>query len=324
MRLEVRHLEVLLAIEACGSISGAARKLGVDQPHLTRQLRRIEQRLDISVFLRTARGVIPTDAGLRVLALARTALGIIDDLAVDPDDDMFSNCSRLTLRVLYHGVPAVAILDELGTTHPDLQVRFSTAAPREAFDQLRAGTADVFLGIWLPHVDWPDAGALAATEILADPTYVYLAADHPLADTTELNLADLATENWISGVSEDGTQMVGRECRLVGGFDPCIGHRVGDETAVSTLLSRGRGVMLGSSVAAPRPGVVGRPYRGSSPARWMQVHTPGQVDRDLVADLATLLRRLHDRWSESMRRHVLPGGNSSTGTQNRGPVEVRL
>jgi DNA-binding transcriptional LysR family regulator len=301
VRLEVRHLEVLLAIEGCGSISGAARKLGVDQPHVTRQLRRIEQRLGVAIFIRTARGVTPTEAGLRVLALARRALAIIEDLSL-PDGSDLSGRSGASLRVLYYGLPAIAILDDLSAQQADLQVRFSTSTPRDAFEQLQAGTADVFLGIWLPHVEWPSPGPLVMTEILADPTYVYLASDHHLAERAELHLADLAAENWITGVTEDGSAMVAHECRLVGGFEPRVSHRIGDESTVSTLLSRGRGVMLGSSVAASHGGVVGIPYRGSSPARWMQVYAPGRLDRDLVATVATLLRRRHEEWSAALRR----------------------
>lgn|GEM_PF-1963711 len=305
MRLEVRHLEVLLAIEECSSISGAARKLGVDQPHVTRQLRRIEQRLDVAVFLRTTRGVTPTAAGQRVLSLAKRALGVIDELAT-PEQSSGPSSQRETLRILYYGLPAIAILDDLGAVYPELQVRFSTTTPAEAYDKLQAGTADIFLGIWLPHVEWPKPGLLAAVQILADPTYVHLAAHHRLAPRAELRLADLADENWITGVDPDSATMVSEECRLVGGFDSVLGHHVGDEATVSTLLSRGQGVVLGSSVAARRPGVVGRPYFGSSPARWMQVYSPGRVDRDLVAAIAGLLRSRHTAWTAALREDPPP------------------
>ncbi len=300
MRLEVRHLEVLLAIEEAGSISGAARRLGIDQPHVTRQLRRIEQRLETEVFARTTKGVRPTAAGLRVLALARQALGVIDDLA-SADAAQSPEQTRRLLRILYYGIPAITVLDDLSGRFPDLRVEFSTTTPADAYDQLRAGTADVFLGVWLPHVDWPVPTQLATVEILADPTHVYLAADHPRAGDTDLRLADLASEGWITGVDADSWTMVSEECRLVGGFDPRLSHRVGDEAAIAALLSRGQGVMLGSSVAARRRGVVGHPYQGSSPARWMQVYPPGRVDREVVAALAELLRGRYAAWSERMR-----------------------
>lgn len=300
MRLEVRHLEVLLAIEEAGSISGAARRLGIDQPHVTRQLRRIEQRLGAEVFIRTTKGVRATATGLRVLALARQALGVIDDL-VAAESGQSTEQARRVLRILYYGIPAITVLDDLGSRFPDLRVEFSTTTPADAYEQLRAGTADVFLGVWLPHVDWPLPAQLATVEILADPTHVYMAADHPRAGDPELKLSDLADEGWITGVDADSWTMVSEECRLVGGFDPRRSHRVGDEAAIAALLSRGQGVMLGSSVAARRRGVVAHAYQGSSPARWMQVYPPGRVEREVVAALAELLRGRFAAWTERLR-----------------------
>lgn len=322
MRLEVRHLEVLLAIEEAGSISGAARRLGIDQPHVTRQLRRIEQRLGAEVFVRTTKGVHPTAAGLRVLTLARQALGMIDDLTAAPARPTPEHTRRL-LRILYYGIPAISVLDDLGDRFPDLRVEFSTTTPADAYEHLRAGTADVFLGVWLPHVDWPAPDQLATVEILADPTHVYLAADHPHARNPALRLSDLAGEGWITGVDADSWTMVSQECRLVGGFDPRLSHRVGDEASIAALLSRGQGAMLGSSVAPRRRGVVGHPYQGSSPARWMQVYPPGRVDREVVAALAELLRSRYATWSERLRGTGPPGGRqASAGDPGGGSSHV--
>jgi DNA-binding transcriptional LysR family regulator len=216
VRLEIRHLEVLLAVAECGSISGAARKLGVDQPHISRQLRRIEQRLSTTVFVRSARGVTLTPPGMRVVALARRALGVLDELACPAG----RGAGLDVLRVLYHGLPAIAILDGLGAAYPGLQAQLRTTTPAGAFAELRAGRAEVFLGVWLPHVAWPAAEPVAAVNVLTDPTYVHLAADHPLAAQPELRLADLADEPWIAGTDDDSCTMVTQECRLVGGFEP--------------------------------------------------------------------------------------------------------
>lgn len=303
MRLDIRHLEVLLAIAECGSISGAARNLGVDQPHISRQLRRIEQRLEISVFVRSARGVTATAPGLRVLTLARRALGVLDEL----DRSVTTGHGDLpveALRISYQGLPAIAILDVLGERYPGLQAQLRATTPAAASAELRAGRADVFLGVWLPHTRWPDAESIALVNVLADPTQVHLAAGHPLAARPELRLSDLADEPWINGVDDDSATMLVQECRLVGGFEPRLAHRVGDESTASALLAQGRGVMLGSSVAARTPGVVRRPYRGSSPARWMQAYQPGRVHRDLVATVSEVLRDEHRARSDGRRAAV--------------------
>lgn len=52
MELEVRHLRALCAIADTGSVHKAARQLGVSQPSLTTQLRRIENFLGAALFAR--------------------------------------------------------------------------------------------------------------------------------------------------------------------------------------------------------------------------------------------------------------------------------
>src|SRR6476619_2601821 len=65
MELEVRHLRALCAIADTGSLHRAARQLGVAQPSLSTQLRRIEQELGGTLFVRARTG--PLVAEMRSL-----------------------------------------------------------------------------------------------------------------------------------------------------------------------------------------------------------------------------------------------------------------
>ncbi|NEE50516.1 LysR family transcriptional regulator, partial [Streptomyces sp. SID8455] len=71
MELEVRHLRALCAIADAGSLHQAARRLGVSQPSLTTQLRRIENSLGAELFSRERTGCRPTPLGRAVLSRAR-------------------------------------------------------------------------------------------------------------------------------------------------------------------------------------------------------------------------------------------------------------
>ncbi|WP_031051523.1 helix-turn-helix domain-containing protein, partial [Streptomyces sp. NRRL WC-3774] len=57
MDLEVRHLRAVVAIAETGSLHRAARQLGVAQPSLSTQLRRIEQALGGALFVRARSGL---------------------------------------------------------------------------------------------------------------------------------------------------------------------------------------------------------------------------------------------------------------------------
>lgn len=56
----MRHLRALCAIADTGSLHRAARTLGVSQPALTTQLRRIENALGAELFSRGRTGCRPT------------------------------------------------------------------------------------------------------------------------------------------------------------------------------------------------------------------------------------------------------------------------
>jgi hypothetical protein len=60
MRIERRHLEVVIAIAEAGSISKAAAELAIAQPALSAQLSRIERTLGGPLFERGSRGSTPT------------------------------------------------------------------------------------------------------------------------------------------------------------------------------------------------------------------------------------------------------------------------
>jgi DNA-binding transcriptional LysR family regulator len=64
-----------LAVLDAGSLLGAARKLGAQQPTLSRQIALLEVQLGTPLFERTGRGVVPTAAALRIADAAREMEG---------------------------------------------------------------------------------------------------------------------------------------------------------------------------------------------------------------------------------------------------------
>ncbi|GGU81968.1 hypothetical protein GCM10010211_54920 [Streptomyces albospinus] len=72
--MELRLLGYAVAIAEAGSISGAARRLHLTQPTLSRQLSEMERQLGIKLFVREGRGLTPTQAGQVLVRRAATVL----------------------------------------------------------------------------------------------------------------------------------------------------------------------------------------------------------------------------------------------------------
>ncbi len=81
-----------LAVAREGSLSAAARRLGLTQPTAARHVEALEQAVGADLFLRSQRGLVPTELGLSLLphaealasaaaALMRTATGRVGEIA---------------------------------------------------------------------------------------------------------------------------------------------------------------------------------------------------------------------------------------------------
>ena len=71
MDISWEDIRLFLAAAETGSMSGAARRLRIGQPTVSRRLADLEHRLGAALFRRSVEGVILTDAGERLLDPAR-------------------------------------------------------------------------------------------------------------------------------------------------------------------------------------------------------------------------------------------------------------
>ena len=81
--LDSRQLRYFREIIDNGSMSGAARNLGIAQPSLSQLVRNLEETLGVKLLIRTARGVLPTEAGVRLYHHARQIENYIETALED-------------------------------------------------------------------------------------------------------------------------------------------------------------------------------------------------------------------------------------------------
>ena len=67
------HWRSFAAVVEHGSLSGAARHLGVTQPTMGRHIEELERTLGVTLFERTLQGLKPTETGLRLFEPIRSA-----------------------------------------------------------------------------------------------------------------------------------------------------------------------------------------------------------------------------------------------------------
>lgn len=78
--MNLLSLKYAVTVARCGSISGAAEQLAMNQPNLSKAIKELESSLNMTIFQRTSTGVIPTPQGMEFLDSARHILQQIEEL----------------------------------------------------------------------------------------------------------------------------------------------------------------------------------------------------------------------------------------------------
>jgi DNA-binding transcriptional LysR family regulator len=263
MDLEIRHLRVLTAVAAAGSISKAAATLGYTQPAITAQLQRIERALGNPLFTRDGSGARPTALGAVVLTHAQNILAMHDDLMRDvrrrdPDDELS------TLRLGSTPSPLTAAMvtaarELLPGTEVSLHVNSSE---EEMLELLATGRLEFGLGVDYPGYELPIPVGLAEAVLAVQPVFVLLSRKHPLAERQEVPLAALAGEQWFPGEGKDVRMRAQFHdaCRRAG-FTPRRVQRMNDNISFP-LIGEGHGVSLCHPLAIARANTAVRPLTG--------------------------------------------------------------
>lgn len=69
--MQISKLYNLLVVAESQSISTAAQKLFISQSSLSSMIKSVEEELGVTIFRRTAKGVLPTEEGALLLRFAR-------------------------------------------------------------------------------------------------------------------------------------------------------------------------------------------------------------------------------------------------------------
>jgi LysR family transcriptional regulator for metE and metH len=189
--LELRHLRLVLAIEEEGGVTRAGERLHLTQSALSHQLREIEGRLGVELFLRVKKRLVLTAAGRQVVGAARRLLGEVVDLEEDLRGRAAGRRGLLRLTTecytCYDWLPP--LLKRFAELYPEVEVRIAVEATRRPLAALRGG--DVDLALVTGPVAAPD---VETRKLFDDELLLIAAADHPLARRRFVRPADLAAE----------------------------------------------------------------------------------------------------------------------------------
>jgi DNA-binding transcriptional LysR family regulator len=267
--IELRHLRYFLAVAETLHFGRAAKKLGIAQPPLSQQIRRLEEMLGTPLFERTTRGVTLTPAGA---LLRERAAATLARLAEDLDQTRRiarGEEGRLVIgfsgSVMFTELPAA--IQQYRRTYPRVEVQLREMWTAEQLRALADGSIDV--GLLRDGGRHPD---LTITPLLREAFHAVLPADHRLRRQRTLDPASLEGEPFVLFARRMGTLAFDRtlRCCLDAGFQPEIVQEAPQFPTLIRLVAAGLGVSLVPACVATVafPGAIYRPLRSK---RWTSV-----------------------------------------------------
>lgn len=196
-QLEVRDLELVLALSAARSTAGAAASLHITQSAISRALSQAEARLGVRLFERSARGLAASLAGQRLIEGAPAILQQLYELertVAAPQAEAVRVRLVCECYTAYRWLPSA--MAELKQRMPDLDVEVATDHSRNPVAALLRNKIDLAL---LTTAEVPKARGLAEAPLFSDEVVFVLGARHALAHARHLTPALLQTEPLITG-----------------------------------------------------------------------------------------------------------------------------
>jgi LysR family transcriptional regulator, regulator for metE and metH len=144
--IEIRHLHLIREIAETGNMTRASKKLFLTQPSLSHQLKEIESRLGVQLFLRINKNMVLTPAGEKILEASRD---ILPRLAVIEKELKNSNGGMRELRVstqcytCYHWLPV--LMKKFRDKFPRVEIDIVTEAMNNPVEFLLNGKVDLVI-----------------------------------------------------------------------------------------------------------------------------------------------------------------------------------
>lgn len=263
MELEFRHLRIVCMIADCGSVTKASARARLSQPAMTHQLQRIERVIGGQLFVRGRTGARLTPLGELVVSRARALLPALDDLIGDIRRQ--PGGSMTLVRFGTQSSPlSTTVFEAVRSRLPDTDVAMHVQQrPGRALELLAVRRLELAMLTEYPTIPLPRPAGVSVTVVAELPVFVALPAVHRLAARAEIDLIELAGEDWILLAEPD--QACAESLRLAcagAGFEPQISHQLNRELA-DDALGRGHGITIARPGRPDTERVAVRPLRGA-------------------------------------------------------------
>jgi DNA-binding transcriptional LysR family regulator len=195
-RLRGSHLALLIALDDHGSLRRAADQVALSQTGATKALHEIERMIGETLFVRSARGVVPNELGHSIIRHARNLRASIGALREELVALTRGSAGTLSVGAIMEAIPVwvVPVLGSMREVQPNMTIEVWEDNSPALLSMLDARTLDLALARLMgsAHSDLYDVIPLPVEGMcfIVDAT-------HPLADAPNVQFHDIAQGPWV-------------------------------------------------------------------------------------------------------------------------------
>ena len=206
------------------NFSKTARKFHVPTSNISNSIKRLESELGCELFEHFSNKVTLNERGKSFYDKVKSALGLIDDAETEIKEDLGEFSGDLYIRCKSNRNLVTRVIKSFIKEYPKVNIHIT-------FGEAEMKKIDLVISYDL------DYEYKSRTLILEEDIPVAFSKDHPLASKTDLTVADLKNEKFITGLSVE-TNVFCRDA----GFSPNVVLEINDPAYVREYVEMGFGI----------------------------------------------------------------------------------
>lgn len=143
--MNLLHLKYAVEVANAGSISKAANNLFMNQPHLSKIIKDLEENMNIVIFERTSKGVVVTKKGQEFIEQAKNIIMQVEQLEAKykGSDDQSINLDLCVSKACYIEDVFIDYLSKINFKDKNIKVNYHEANTFETIKKVSEGEADI-------------------------------------------------------------------------------------------------------------------------------------------------------------------------------------
>ena len=234
--MSTARYRAFIAVAQQGSLSAAARALGVSQPTISSQIATLERQSQIELFHRQGYRMSLTGAGHKLLTLAQKLLSLESEAEFFLRDSGKLNQGELKIGAVgpFHVIEMVAAYR---ARHPGMQLSIRMGNSQQVLHDLEHYSTDVAVLAGL--YERPE---LVMREYARHAIILFAHVEHPFARREQVDISELQGQPLLLRERGSTTRVALETALNAAGVKPQLNLEIGSREAIREAVARGLGI----------------------------------------------------------------------------------